>query len=54
MKIKASKAGNFFLGISISRQTTLPLWVHIGLGWWVVFAHIGTPVHDIREKRGSR
>jgi hypothetical protein len=51
MSVRTGSTGNFWLGVSISRQTTLPLHVLVGLGWWMVSVHIGQPVHDIREKR---
>lgn len=54
MKFSAGGPGNFWLGISISRQTTLPLLVLVGLGWWVVSVRFGTPVYDVREKRRAR
>jgi hypothetical protein len=52
MKVRAGSAGNFWLGISISRQTTAPLFVLLGFGWWMISVAVGTPVYDIREKRG--
>lgn len=52
MKLAASKGGNFWIGVSISRQTTSPLLVLVGLGWLTISARFGTPVGDVREKRG--
>lgn len=48
----AGSSGNFWLGVSITRQTTLPLLVLIGLGWKMVSVSVGRPIYDVREKRG--
>jgi hypothetical protein len=51
MKVRAGSAGNFWVGVSISRQTTVPLLVLIGAGWWMISVTVGRPVYDIRMKR---
>jgi hypothetical protein len=54
VKLSASKGGNFWLGVSISRQTTIPLLVLVGFGWVTVSAWFGTPAADMREKRARK
>jgi len=39
--IRFGKAGNFWVGLSISRHTTARLSVYLGLTWWTLIAHVG-------------